>query len=688
MELQLKPYYLSAKVALEYIAKKFNIKIEVDEKDFNLHFMLYDRNNTHYTVNMKNFFLSLGLVLEDIHFHKPEDLLSEVMPILLLTSEMKWMVCVGVGNGLRLINSQGDLCEVRIPQARLESLFAFSLRPLHHVVESIQVANILKNALSFNKIFYSKYFISSFFMALFALTIPVFNNLYYDKLVPSASISSLLGLLVMVILFVVFEFTLRSAKDVYQSITARKSDVDIDISFLEAVIYNKKRSGRSMSAAFVLWNEFQKAKPVLLNTLFQRVADIPIFFVFVLIIYINLGWVVVVPVFMFLFAILISFLNYYYTDVLLNKQKEVLKNRNVFITEILYSIKMIHTLNNQSLLLDWVNSSEEQSYLNLRIRKLNILYQSALAALSSLTQITVMVLAFFMVIKGEITTGAIISSAIVSGRLSGIISNIASTVMAVLSSAKTARDLTAFFETDEPESLPALQSITCCRGDINVMGVSYQYDPQSPIVINNMSLEIPAGQRVVIIGDCGAGKSSLLSLLSGYITPSEGVILYDGYNLSHLSQSFFSQQVSMVTAQDVLFTGTIESNFALKARGERERVLQALKLTNCHFVLQHPMGLRFPVNFMAKNLSSGQQQQLLISRSLCSNASVFLWDEPTSNIDEMTEKRIFDHLGHFISGKTVLMVTHRRYLIKYFDRVLVLKNGNIIRDCAPEKLLG
>ncbi|HED8979641.1 TPA: ATP-binding cassette domain-containing protein, partial [Salmonella enterica subsp. enterica serovar Enteritidis] len=95
----------------------------------------------------------------------------------------------------------------------------------------------------------------------------------------------------------------------------------------------------------------------------------------------------------------------------------------------------------------------------------------------------------------------------------------------------------------------------------------------------------------------------------------------------------------------------------------------------------------FPVNFMAKNLSSGQQQQLLLARSLSSDASVFLWDEPTSNLDENTEKQIFDNLDEFIHGKTLIMVTHRRYLIKYFDRVLVMKGGKIIRDCSPDKLL-
>lgn len=281
-------------------------------------------------------------------------------------------------------------------------------------------------------------------MAIFALTIPVFSNLFYDKLVPSASVSSLFGVAIIVAVFIVFEFILRTSKDIYQSITARQDDVDIDIAFLEAVLYSKKKNGRSMSSAFVLWNEFQKIKPVLLNSIFQRIADIPIFIIFLIVIYVNLGLVVIVPVAMFIVSIIISLVNHHYTNELMNKQKEGQKNRNIFISEVFLSIKMIHTLNNQGLLFDWVNTSNEQSYLNLKIRKLNLIYQSILGSMSSITQITIMVIAFFMVIKGDVTTGAIVSSVIVSGRISGIISNFSSTLISILSAEKTGKDLLSF----------------------------------------------------------------------------------------------------------------------------------------------------------------------------------------------------------------------------------------------------
>lgn len=159
-------------------------------------------------------------------------------------------------------------------------------------------------------------------MAIFALTIPVFSNLFYDKLVPSASVSSLFGVAIIVAVFIVFEFILRTSKDIYQSITARQDDVDIDIAFLEAVLYSKKKNGRSMSSAFVLWNEFQKIKPVLLNSIFQRIADIPIFIIFLIVIYVNLGLVVIVPITMFIVSIIISLVNHHYTNELMNKQKK------------------------------------------------------------------------------------------------------------------------------------------------------------------------------------------------------------------------------------------------------------------------------------------------------------------------------------------------------------------------------
>lgn len=687
METNLEPYFLTAASALSFVSQSFNQRIEVDEYEINSRFQSYDKNSINSTVEMKSFFLSLGLVLQDVLFSHPEDLLNEPMPIILLTSEMKWMVCVGVGNGLKLINLHGELFEVNFSARQLEEISAFKLEPLQKVVASIRVGNILKQAISGNKIFYSKYFISSFFMAVFALTIPVFNNLYYDKLVPSASASSLVGLAILAAVFIIFEFILRSSKDIYQSIVSRKSDVDIDISFLEAIIYNKKKTGRSMSSAFVLWNEFQKVKPVLLNNLFQRMADIPLFIIFVFIIYVNLGAVVMLPVLTLILSILAAVLNHYYTNGLVEKQKERQKNRNAFMTEVLYSIKMIHTLNNKNLLLDWVNSSNEQSYLNLKIRKINMLYQALMASFSTITQIGIMVIAFFMVTKGEITTGAIISAVIVAGRLSGIISNGASAVLSVLQAEKTAKDLMTYFDEEQEEKDLALQTLAYCQGNISIMGVSYQYDPQSPPVLTNINAEIPAGQRIVIIGDCGAGKSTLLNLLTRYILPGEGTILYDGYNLNHFAQNFFSRHISMLSASDVLFTGSIESNFALKPQQDKKKVFQALNVTNCNFVLQHPMGLRYPVHFMAKNLSSGQQQQLLLARSLSSDASIFLWDEPTSHIDEQAEKRIFDNLDNFLQNKTLIMVTHRRYLIRYFHRVWVMKNGRIIRDCSPDKLL-
>ncbi|NBD83342.1 peptidase domain-containing ABC transporter, partial [Citrobacter werkmanii] len=180
------------------------------------------------------------------------------------------------------------------------------------MTESIKISSILKSGLQNNKVFYSKYFFTSLFMALFALTIPVFSNIYYDKLVPGSSTASLFGVVGIVLVFIVFEFLLRSSKDIYQSIVSRQEDVNIDVSFVEALIYNTTKSS-SMSSVFVLWTEFQKIKPVLLNSVFQRVSDIPVFIIFCVIIYINLGALVLVPVMMMMVSLLLAWGYFKYT---------------------------------------------------------------------------------------------------------------------------------------------------------------------------------------------------------------------------------------------------------------------------------------------------------------------------------------------------------------------------------------
>ncbi|EAW9424248.1 peptidase domain-containing ABC transporter, partial [Salmonella enterica] len=153
MDTKLEPYYLSAENALSIVSKKFNIKIDIKEEDINIRFKKYDRNNTDDSIQMKNFFLSLGLSLQDILFSSGEDLLNEPMPILLLTPEMKWMVCISGGQKIKLVNARGELCYVEIPDEYLKKLSAFSILPLNKVVDSIRVNNIIKNSLSMNKVF-------------------------------------------------------------------------------------------------------------------------------------------------------------------------------------------------------------------------------------------------------------------------------------------------------------------------------------------------------------------------------------------------------------------------------------------------------------------------------------------------------------------------------------------------------
>lgn len=187
-------YDLGLAGVMQYIAKNHDSRIEIDEAKIPVTLSQYDKNDPNHEAQIKNYFLSLGLMIHEVKFSRPDDLLNENMPLIILTSDMQWMVCVGCQEGgLQLVKRNNELGVVACARENIQTISVFLIQPLSGMTESIKISSILKSGLQNNKIFYSKYFFTSLFMALFALTIPVFSNIYYDKLVPGSSTASLFG---------------------------------------------------------------------------------------------------------------------------------------------------------------------------------------------------------------------------------------------------------------------------------------------------------------------------------------------------------------------------------------------------------------------------------------------------------------------------------------------------------------
>lgn len=236
----------------------------------------------------------------------------------------------------------------------------------------------------------------------------------------------------------------------------------------------------------------------------------------------------------------------------------------------------------------------------------------------------------------------------------------------------------------QPRTLP-----TPVRGEIELRNVVFGYNPQEP-VLRGISLHIPAGQSVAIVGATGAGKSSLVGLLARFYDVQQGSITLDGIDIRDLPQAELRRHVAAVPQDPVCFSGTIASNIRLHNNAiSDDQVRAAAELVGAHrFIERLPDGYNHEVRERGANLSIGQRQLLAFARAIAFNPEVLLiLDEATSSVDTETEALIQEALARLMRGRTSIIIAHRLSTIRHVDRIIVLHKGRVVEDGTHDELL-
>ena len=210
------------------------------------------------------------------------------------------------------------------------------------------------------------------------------------------------------------------------------------------------------------------------------------------------------------------------------------------------------------------------------------------------------------------------------------------------------------------------------------------------LVLKGLSLEIPAGQRVAIIGPSGEGKTTLLRLLSRAYDPTEGSIKVDGQCLRTLQLHSLRSQMATVNQETFVFNDSLRENLVFGAgrKVSDDEVWEACKLARCaKFIQALPSQLDTMVGERGLRLSGGQRQRISLARAFLARPSLLLLDEPTSAVEPEAEADIIAAITTLMRGLTTVLVSHRLALARASDRVLVLRGGRIVEDGAPEALL-
>jgi ATP-binding cassette subfamily B protein len=227
------------------------------------------------------------------------------------------------------------------------------------------------------------------------------------------------------------------------------------------------------------------------------------------------------------------------------------------------------------------------------------------------------------------------------------------------------------------------------RGDIRFADVEFRYSPANPVVLPRFDLHIPAGQTVAIVGQTGAGKSTLAKLVARFYDPSSGAVELDGVDLRRIADTRLRQAVAMVTQESFLFSGSVADNIALGRPDANLAEIRsaAVAVGADEFITALPEGYDTDVRKRGGRLSAGQRQMVAFTRALLANPAVLVLDEATSSLDVPTERAVQQALETVLTDRTALIIAHRLSTVLIADRVLVVDGGRIVEDGTPEDLI-
>ena len=226
------------------------------------------------------------------------------------------------------------------------------------------------------------------------------------------------------------------------------------------------------------------------------------------------------------------------------------------------------------------------------------------------------------------------------------------------------------------------------EGDITYQKVSFEYEEERTI-LNDINVHISAGQKVVIFGGTGSGKSTFVNLLSRFYDPTEGIVLLDGKDIRQYKLRQMRQQIGLVLQETILFNATIKENIAFgKPEASDEEIIQASMIAKIHdFISSLPDKYETKVGDRGITLSGGQKQRLSIARTLLTDPSILIFDDSTASVDAETEAQIQEALDILSKGRTTLIISQRISSVHYADRILVFDNGKIIQDGTHKTLI-
>ena len=339
--------------------------------------------------------------------------------------------------------------------------------------------------------------------------------------------------------------------------------------------------------------------------------------------------------------------------------------------------------------------AEDYRQATVRSINLNGIFQPGLVLIGNVCVAVVLLFGGFRVLGGDLAVGVLLALILSTKRFFQPVDQMAMFYNSFQSAQAALEKVSGLLE-EVPTVRPPRNPVALkdAAGEIGFRDVEFRYG-DGPVIVPRMNLHIPAGQTVALVGQTGAGKSTLAKLIARFYDVTSGSLTLDGVELRNLSTTDLRRNIVMVTQEAFLFSGSVADNIALgRPEASRAEIEEAAKAVGAHgFIMALPEGYDTDVNKRGGRVSSGQRQLISFARAFLAQPAVLILDEATSSLDIPSERLVQNGLARLLAGtgsagRTALIIAHRLSTVETADRVLVVHDGRIVEDGSPSDLIG
>ena len=530
----------------------------------------------------------------------------------------------------------------------------------------------------------------TFFINVFALAVPLFTMSVYDRVVPNNATETLFVLASGVIIILLFDIYFKSVRNHIIEKVGKKLGVYLEEELMKRMLNIKSEYDNMLVGSKAnLFRELSQIKDFFATKSILQVIDLPFFFIAIFVIFIISPAVAAVPFFV---AILIIIFNVIMQIPIANLSKKNIENvqsKNSYLVETIQGSEIIKLSNASSTkLFNWRNLVAVTDNIGHKIQSLNVFSMNLSQTVVQFVTMAVIVVGVFEIANKNLTVGGLIAVTILSSRAMVPVIQTSMMVIRFKEIKESLNNINEFWHLPLENEKNVEIGIGKLKGDIEFSDVSFFYKNSKYPSLENCKLKIKAGEKVGIIGQTGAGKTTFLRLLTGLDSTTNGSIYLDGHEISTLHPVEVRQNVGVMPQEPFLFSGSLKENIELSSPISKEKMMSLIKLTGLDdLVKKSGQGDGLQVGERGSNLSVGQRHLVALARAILNDPPIMVLDEPTTGLDVGLEKTLINHVKQVLKDKTLIVITHRFAALELVDRVIVLNNGKIVADGPKEKVL-